>query len=884
MPPCDRIFPACLDTTWGSGRKEAYKPQRPSLLRLCLYAEKSKMQAQLGTGNDVEQNAQRKEPLHRVMFVYEPLRVDTINTGGPSGVSSSCLLQSVRCWLHNAPTEDCVDYVHLSAGDGSSSSNNGNVCRTVLLPPGEHWYLVFDDAFQAGSVLSVYVDGSMLSRSKSNVDFAEPIAALQDVDIPAVTLQPSLYSEQQGFKVWAKAEVALNLNSDVQVQHLQLLSHFSDPTLRTYLLVSFIMLSEETGSEESRGVEWSVKTLMRSPPLPLMSLPLNNITKDEDAQLGEKVKYILMLEAHVPMAIQGGTFSLQVVLPSHCPGQAPSSQDPDENAEPAPLQVTDLDIEHCLRWQGTTQPNDKGIVLRERITVPMGAGNITATIRVTVENLPHIFLTAVLIVQLPPKDHMRPRPDTGTEREPLVLGAPIEPKEYGGRRNWLASCKALVNASGVENFILPHVVLAEGATYLLDVRFDPKRGPNTLEDGKWLLEFFGSGDVEMGADTMEQDLEALVRRSWEEPLQDASQPPRAERAANSRKRWLKQHGYINEPENVEEPPCPSPTKLVGDPQSGGGEEADVQALTEVEELAAAIKRTENVQHSNTTISDFLHRNTVVESMLIVEDPYTVAPIPADGSIDTSAPAELRTSCRQEGDAGHLSQEEDPSNAALNALGMEGLQQVRSEEVEAASYKVEQIKSGLEIARENNVQTLMELQRWRDDHAGTDMSFLGVREELRGALQNRVTKRNALKECVNDGETMDPAPLQAALSEAIEVAVEVWDQDLVEAAKDKISLFEAFAPFKEKLAAIEEDPLANPAAKAEFAEVFSEVKKLLGKLIKKHVPISPEMRDKEILSKAAELLKEPDTADTEGEPNTGEEGMSPDPSTAQLPGK
>merc|ERR1719458_924987 len=94
----------------------------------------------------------------------------------------------------------------------------------------------------------------------------------------------------------------------------------------------------------------------------------------------------------------------------------------------------------------------------------------------------------------------------------------------------------------MEGVVFPHVILSDGSTYILSVHVDPCKGPNLLEGGQWQLEILGSGEVEVGAETMEQDLEELVRQSWVEPVQDEARPPRNERAALSRRKWLAERG------------------------------------------------------------------------------------------------------------------------------------------------------------------------------------------------------------------------------------------------------------------------------------------------------------------------------------------------------
>merc|ERR1712151_644929 len=101
-------------------------------------------------------------PSFPTVFIYEPLRPDGIQGGtkevtvGPGGTMLNCLLQCVNYWKPNSVEDGSaqgpVQQIGLSAGDGVNWTS-GN--RTVMLPPGEHWYLVQDGAVRAGSVLSV---------------------------------------------------------------------------------------------------------------------------------------------------------------------------------------------------------------------------------------------------------------------------------------------------------------------------------------------------------------------------------------------------------------------------------------------------------------------------------------------------------------------------------------------------------------------------------------------------------------------------------------------------------------------------------------------------------------------------------------------------------
>merc|ERR1719482_534186 len=185
-----------------------------------------------------------------------------------------------------------------------------------------------------------------------------------------------------------------------------------------------------------------------------MSLSLGEPEVSSNSRSGGEVskKYILALEANVPTATKGGTFSINVMLPP-TPGAPPVK--PPAEGEDGPLSIVDLTVDQITRWTGEVVPNEKGIVLRERIFVPPGNGDVTATIRVTVTGLPKVVLNAQLMAQLPPKQEMRPRID-GATPEPFPPGSMMDPKEYNGRQNWLASRCVVAEKSGMERVMFLH--------------------------------------------------------------------------------------------------------------------------------------------------------------------------------------------------------------------------------------------------------------------------------------------------------------------------------------------------------------------------------------------------------------------------------------------
>jgi len=477
-------------------------------------------------------------------------------------------------------------------------------------------------------------------------------------------------------------------------------------------------------------------------------------------------------------------------------------------------------------------------------------------LRVAVSQLPKAFLHATLVAQLPPKEELRPRNENGEAPEPLVLGAPIDPRDYSGRNNWLSCCRTVVEASGSEVVVFPHVILCEGSTYLLYVNLNPYKGPDKLEGGEWLLEIFGSGEVEAGADTMEQDLEELVRKSWEEPPSDPPKPPRAERAAASRRKWLIEHGLL-EPEPVDEeaeveaPPPPEKNKKGKEAKGKGApaspeepvEDPAAKAARETKEYEEALQRAEQRTHANVRIAEFVRLHTKVDPVLDMEDPYVIAPDEPEGG---HAEAE---------DEQRLDDEETAAlSAARRALGMLGLQEVRKAELESSAARWEKVFEETEAAKEKNKALLEELARWREEHADKKMQFLEEREALRAKLELRMGRQAALKDIFRD--SADTEALQKALEEAEEAGVGVWDGELVESVGMKVRFLEAVASLKVATEKPAEELLPDPTSREAFAKSLAEAKELCQKLRERKAPLPTDLGEDELFDKADELAKEP----------------------------
>jgi len=839
MSPNARALSAVLDTTWGK-RTDPYVPTSLRLLRLQLTSEEFSLDIEPTPRIQEEELGdpevrERVIPWHKTAFVYEPLRLDPLAASapiiGPGGAACSCLLQRVNRWKSQEKTFEGPEYINLSVTENIGSSAS----RSVLLPQGEHWYLVSDDALRAGSVLSAVVDGATLNPSRSSAEFVDPSTFLPEQGIAMATVGTSEFPAQTGFSVWAKAEV--NIRYLDSCESLELLTFISDPTLRPHLRLSLLRYEEESCDDPAqRCALWSVGALTRVPLLPVMSLPLGKCERQE----GCSIKHILMLEANLPAISKGGTFSLQVLLPPQL-GSAPTSAS--EEDETPPLELVDLKVDQVSRWSADVVPNEKGIILRERIVIPHGNGDVTGTIRVTVQGLPRAVLNANLMAQLPPTQEMRPQVD-GATPEPFAPGVPIDPKEYGGRQNWLDSKTIVARESGVERVMFPHVLLCEGSTYLLDVFVDPYKGPDKLDSGTWQLEIFGSGDVEMGADTMEQDLEELVRKSWE--TNEEGVAPRKERAERSRKRWMKKQGLLAADEDVEdEEPKAEPkaeAKAEAKAKAKGGKDAKGKQAQEEQEpvvnkeeqeaewLNAALERAASQKHSNATVDEFVQVHTVIEPTLTEENPYTVAPVLDDTMMS----------------------EDKPDSVAINGLGMRGAAQVRQAEMEASIAKWEEIQNQVLAAKERNGQALSTLRTWSESTASIEAKFKELRENMRTGLQQRYQAKLALKDVVMDPEKVDVGALQTALEEAERQEVGVWDEELVATGAKKKTFIEDFVALKERLSKLEAEPLADEESRNALSKLSTSVGELQKELGKK-IPLPPEMLDEDILRQTSEAI-------------------------------
>jgi len=807
IPPGEHVLTATLDTCWDGDRAQAYMPPKTCLLRICLVLQELEQGASRTRLEAGDSKPKPGPPWLQTVFSYEPLGQNgRLSETPPPSSPCSCVLQAVNSWRPSTGQQvlEPPDCINLTVGDGNQPSS---VSFSSLMPPGEHWYLVSDDAAElAGSVLSVSVEGLLLNGGKSSVDFVEPAKALSKYQMALLPVGPLQYPIHTGYCVWAKSEILVSEAYADSLQTLQLLCHLTDVTLWPYIQLSCLRVSELESKDdepaENRCANWSVSTVLKSPLLRVMSLPL----ADEEAN--GPAKYVLMLEANLPPEVfpkTGGEISIQIFGP---PGTAPEPEDPLEGGEKdgdaglddeVPLQLQMLTVDRVMRWQGDCSENDKGLVLCERITVPPD-GDVTSTLRISVERLPQAFLRATLVAQMPPTDDMRPPNPDGTPLEPLVPGAPINPRDYSGRRNWLSRCKKVAETSGLEIVSFSHVLLRQASTYLLYVHLDQFRGPASLDGGAWVLESFGSGSLEVGSDAMEQDLEELVRKSWESSQQEGEAKPRSEIAAETREVWMSRSGAAIEAEDT------------------------VGKAEEDQAIASVLERTREVAHPNDNIAKFLSGHADTPAVLIQEDPYTVAPDRPEWK-----PAEDTD--------GVVSEEvsaEDTEAVAVKALGTDGERQARELEIELSNARWQAAKERLDAAKERNASQIQELRQWRDERTAVPggvqgSNFAGARSELRGALHSRMEKCAVLKILCFDEKRMDPEPLRAALSEADVAGARNYDPDLMDNSMRKLRVLDGAVAFQETMVTaetkIEAAAAASSAVQAmdEGSDGFAEAK-------------------------------------------------------------
>lgn len=482
---------------------------------------------------------------------------------------------------------------------------------SVRLPPGEYWFLVLDDAVAAGSTVSVLVDGTFLDVPNTVARFVTPEEALQEKGIFVAPLTMP-YSPQEGYSVWARGLVTFTPESYPDVTKLELLSYVSDPQITQYLQLTLLQIVQDTQEIPGRSAGWKVSSVISAPLQRRMTLPL----PEKDTLSPEAtIAFVVLVEAKLPPGVRrpAGNLSLQLFVPDI--NARPGCQ------EPPPFELLPLSVEKVTRWRSTGAPNSKGLVLCERITVPAGAEDVFCTIRASLSSSKKALIHATLVAQLPPLEEWRMKKEDGSDPEPLVPGAVLDPRDYKSRHNWLSRCHRMAASTGEEVAVIQHALLCQGSTYLLYVHLDSSFEPSLLEGAQWLLEVFGSGAVEVGADTMEQDLQAQVRKTWEEEAlhldpaaaEDPDRPPRSQVAAACRQKWLHQKGLIKAPEGSEQTEEP--------------QKVEPQQVT-VPGLAGALERVRAQQHHSGYVEKFLQSHAEEEAVLVMEDPHLILTDPS----------------------------------------------------------------------------------------------------------------------------------------------------------------------------------------------------------------------------------------------------------------
>merc|ERR1719375_2221499 len=306
---------------------------------------------------------------------------------------------------------------------------------------------------------------------------------------------------------------------------------------------------------------------------------------------------------------------------------------------------------------------------------------------------------------------------------------------------------------GVEAVVLPHVIFREGATYLLEVSLDPYRGPSKLEGGAWLLEFFGSGEIEVGADSMEQDLEDLVRHSWEPKDRDPTQPPRADTAKESRARWIRRRDGVASPEPEARQETSSPV---------------VEEKTD--ELAGPLERCHADKHANILTKAFVYSHTEEEPVLLANDPYTIVAQASD----------------------------DPPDEVPNiTYGCRGQAEARHTHIQTVAKEWEKLQEDMANGCQANQEALVELQQWCANQPWGTLKCQQQRDDLRSMLATRSERRTALKDVFFDVAASTQS-LEEKLREANEVQVALLDKDLVDGAAKKLQLVSVSESLKGRL--------------------------------------------------------------------------------------
>lgn len=349
---------------------------------------------------------------------------------------------------------------------------------------------------------------------------------------------------------------------------------------------------------------------------------------------------------------------------------------------------------------------------------------------------------------------------------------------------------------------------------------------------------------------MEQDLEELVRKSWEDPNQDPSQPTRQQRAEASRKLWLE----LDTSGKASEEAASAGKRGSDATAPAATPELDAKAQLEQEQEAAQ-RAARARPHPNMAIRDFVHLHTEEEPVLDAEDPHTIA--------HEALPEESRgSSPDQDHGAGSIlssaevDPEANPEGAAARALGTRSLQAVRRREVEAAKERWSVAEAHMQQATQDNNMAVAQLGEWHTSQEAQreakHSQLVAARERLRGAFQGRLDKQVALKTAVGDADLMDSENMQSLLEAAREAGVQTWDAQLVESADVKLRCLQDFGALKSTLGGSLEADAQQPAIRI-LEERTAKARKALGEAKDRSLPLSPDLHAEEQLAQASDLL-------------------------------
>jgi len=237
----------------------------------------------------------------------------------------------------------------------------------------------------------------------------------------------------------------------------------------------------------------------------------------------------------------------------------------------------------------------------------------------------------------------------------------------------------------------------------------------------------------------------------------------------------------------------------------------------------------------------VYSHAAVETVLDVEDPYTIIP-------------HMHPALELNEDT------DDTKLAALQALGIAGVQKHRDATVVASRAICEEELEKAESAKERNRIAIEQLLQWREDHGGMEPKFSETRDALRNILLRRVEKHGMLRDALVTTDLFDTVPLQESLREALDAAVNTWDAKLFEQANLKLRYASAFAEFKLALEKVEqEEPPAEATEEStavpNLAERLAVTKDLFLQCRRAHVPLPSDLGEIALFTRAAELLGE-----------------------------